>query len=185
MKVTNAIQLDTNIYYFIDYNPFYRVEAAPSYTDKKIMDLKNYDEEDWKIRKQNEAENYFLVLLQENIKLGFSEEIAVCYIPRSEINCESHIGKIAKKLCASNSFVDATNCIKRIKNIDVAHLNTVNREGRQKDSIDIKNIRLLKNATILLLDDVISSGHTMNEIIDMLIDIGAARVIGIGMGKTT
>ncbi|WP_440977679.1 phosphoribosyltransferase [Sedimentibacter sp. LTW-03] len=176
--------LTDNVGYIREYHPYWSNIGYQDDFDKKIMDLKGYEIEDWKVKKQKQAEKYFYNELQSIINFDYNRDILLCYIPRSKSNATSHIGNIAKKLCENHNhkLIDGTECFYRKHDLPEAHIHGERTPGRHKKSIEIINENLINNAHVLLLDDVITSGDTMGEFIDMLIRAGAKKIVGLGMG---
>ncbi len=60
----------------------------------------------------------------------------------------------------------------------------LNREERQanvQDAFEVRDRQFLRGKSVLLVDDVITTGSTMNECARMLKTSGAARVVGIAL----
>ncbi len=170
------------IWYIRDYHPYN--SGKQDEFDRMIMNLKNYESEGWKQRKQKEAENHFFERLTKIINTNYPAKILVCYIPRSSVGAESHIGNVAKRLCLTMDLIDGTECLYRICNITTAHTTGIRNDGRHLRSIQIKNKHLIRNSSVLLLDDVITTGQSMSECGMLLLNEGAKEVIGLGMGLT-
>lgn len=93
---------------------------------------------------------------------------------------------IAKGLClsCSENILELRNDIiyKNIETIPQAKiLNRKMRLKNIKDVFKIKKPEIIKNRTILIIDDVITTGATINEIIRILKKAGAKKVIGIAL----
>jgi len=184
IHTNNLIKVADDIWCIDEYHPFCR-GITPNDFDKAIMNIKDYEADDWKVRNQKKAENFFLNKLEDIIDTDYQSDIVVCYIPPSKANAKSHIGNIASRLCNRLGLIDGTDCLVRTHTINQAHISGDRSAGRQKNSLAIKNKHLLKNASVLLLDDVITSGNSMRDVMDMLINAGASEIIGLGMGITT
>lgn len=94
--------------------------------------------------------------------------------------------KIARGFCNSNKdrvFDLKENIIfKKLKTIPQARI--TNRERRLKNikgSFEIKNNNIIIGKTIILIDDVTTTGGTMNEIMKLLKKSGAKKVIGFAI----
>jgi len=67
--------------------------------------------------------------------------------------------------------------IKRIRNTQTqTHLHLQERIENVKDAFKVKNSKLIQNKTILIVDDVCTTGSTVNEIAKTLINAGARRL---------
>ncbi len=73
------------------------------------------------------------------------------------------------------------NLIKHKMTKDQSHSNMVERSTNLKDSFKIKNIESIKGKHILLVDDIITTGSTMEEASRVLIEGGARKVTGIAL----
>lgn len=64
------------------------------------------------------------------------------------------------------------------------NLNMEERKNNLKNAFEVKNKDKLKNKTILLVDDVFTTGTTMNTCSDILMKNGAKQVICLAVAKT-
>lgn len=62
-----------------------------------------------------------------------------------------------------------------------SHSDKINRMENLRDSFKIKNNRSINNIRILLIDDIITTGATMDECSRVLIEAGAREVIGLAL----
>ena len=105
-------------------------------------------------------------------------------IPSHDPNYVNGITLVAKELCKRNSnFIDATHAIKRIKFVQSFCKSNSRNSLTLTQSISI-DIDLIKNANILLLDDISTTGTSMLTIEKLLLSHGAASVTPIVMGQT-
>lgn len=175
-------QLRNNIYFLREYHPF--SDNKQDDFDRKIMNIKNYDTEDWKVKTQRQAEDYFYHELVNHLK-NCTPDLVLCYIPRSKVGATSHMQNITKRLCAQFNYIDGTDCLFRFKNISSAHNTGYRQPGRHLNSIILHNPEIIKGAKIVLLDDVITTGDSMDECMQILNQAHPQKIIGIGMGYTT
>lgn len=92
---------------------------------------------------------------------------------------------IAKGFCSKNkkSFILKNNIIFKGKDT-LPQAKITNRKRRLeniKGVFNIKNSKLIKNKTIIIIDDVTTTGGTINEIIKILKKSGAKKVIGFAV----
>lgn len=89
---------------------------------------------------------------------------------------------LAKELYKIGNLFDSlqNNVLKKIK--DAPHQTNLQRNKRLKNvkgAFAVKNIEMIKNKNIVLLDDVTTTGATLKEARKTLIKAGAKKVIGI------
>lgn len=93
---------------------------------------------------------------------------------------------IAKGFCdkdESNIFELKNNIVyKKINNIPQARItNRKRRLENVKGVFEIKNKEIIKGRTIIIIDDVTTTGGTINEIIKILKKVGAKKVVGFAV----
>lgn len=188
MVVHTLFKFEEDIFYLSEYHPYHSSEIITD-IDRKIMDLKNYDQEDWKVEKQEAAEDFFYkklaYIINSNIDTHILKKLVVCRVPRSEKNTENHIFNIAQRLCSELRLIDGTKCLIRFTSIQPAHNSGIRTSGRHLKSIVVNNPDIIKNSYILLLDDVITEGKAFEECKSLLLNAGAKEVTCIAMGRTT
>lgn len=168
-----------SVYYLGEYMPFSH-SHSPNDFDRKVMNIKNYEEEDWKVRKQIEAINYFTNILKTIV----IKDCVVCRIPRSESGShENHICTIARNLSRAKEYItDGTHCLNRFKTIQTAHISGIHSKEDHLRSLRVINPEIVKGKDILLLDDVITFGASMSACFELLEKVGAKSIVGLGMG---
>ncbi len=78
-----------------------------------------------------------------------------------------------------------TNCLERIRETAAqAELSQSRRRENIKDAFACPNPDLVKNKSVFLLDDVVTTGATMNECARVLSKNNVAKVIGIAVART-
>ena len=87
-------------------------------------------------------------------------------------------GFIGKEL---NIPVSKNNLVKIKWTEEQSHLTKINRATNLKDSFKVKDINKIKNKKILLVDDIITTGATMEECSRLLINSGVKEVIAMGI----
>jgi|SRR5579862_2275292 len=93
--------------------------------------------------------------------------------------------KLAGRLAQKGNRVDGSGCLVRTQKHDkVAHGGDRSKEGHLK-TMAVRNIDLIKGKNVLLLDDVTTSGNSLEAGRDLLLKAGAATVRRAAIGKTT
>ncbi|MGK7878530.1 MAG: ComF family protein [Crocosphaera sp.] len=164
------------------YCPLYNYEGDDRYFNEdfnkyshKILDLKNSN---------YEAIKFFTKELERIID---NEPVVIAAVPSSNANClSSGIVYLSQQLVQSKqNLIDGTTCIKRIKSIaKQSHSSEKRNKERHKDSIEIKNKSLIKDQKVILLDDVLTTGTTVETCQELLLEAGAKEVKIIVLGKT-
>lgn len=89
---------------------------------------------------------------------------------------------LAKLLCAKADF----SILYRVKeNTSQVSLSAQERQKNIENSFIVQNKKEVKGKTILVIDDVLTTGATMNECAKMLKKAGAKSVIGLTFANTT
>lgn len=129
------------------------------------------------------AVNYFKSRISD--VLSDNEEFVICVMPSSSKGtAASGIRAIAESLC-NPPIIDGTRCIYRNKSIPKKHLGGERNLEEEIDSLDVQNENIIKDKTVLLLDDVTTTGTTFEAGIYKLKNAGAYEVIALALGKTT
>ncbi len=94
--------------------------------------------------------------------------------------------KIAKGFCEKGGkkiFLLKTNIvIKKIRTIPQARITNRSRRLKNiKGAFEIKNEEIVKGQTIIIIDDVTTTGGTINEVIKILKKAGAKKVLGFAI----
>lgn len=160
--------------YFYDYHP-YRHNTNPEWnkpTDGKILDVKEGKER---------GINHFTPLLEDILSRN---DYVICVIPSHEVGTKpSGIRSIAERLCI-HPVIDGTKVLYRI--IEVPKKT----DGGNRDfdleyrSLEVQNEKLIRNKQVLLLDDVSTSGVSLNAGKKVLEEAGADLVFQFALGKT-
>ncbi|MBN8626027.1 MAG: phosphoribosyltransferase [Planctomycetes bacterium] len=137
----------------------------------------------------------FLLDLKENqtgaverfrraVETYIATDIAIAVVPSHDpAKTTSGLRSLAVAL-AANDRIDATSCLVRSKKIDkLAHGGDRSIEVHL-GSIIVRNAELIKGQDVLLLDDVATSGNSLEACRQLLLKAGAARVQKLALGKT-
>lgn len=122
----------------------------------------------------------------DNIDQKLESRIAVCYVPSHEPSkTSSGIQKVAESIASRNSRIDATACLKR--HVEVPKL----AHGGDRsidvhlDSIVANDVEKIAGRSVIIFDDVTTSGNSLRACRKILLDAGATRVRMYALGKTT
>lgn len=128
---------------------------------EKIMDLKLYEEIDLIIPVPLHRDTL--------IKRGFNQVDLLA----------EEIGKILKVEVLTRTLVKNKFTEEQVK------LNLEERKVNLKDAFDIKNPEKIKGKRILLIDDIITTGSTLEECSKVLKEFGSGKIIGLSIGTTS
>jgi predicted amidophosphoribosyltransferase len=125
---------------------------------------------------------YFTKALQNHLTATGQTRL-LCTVPSHDPDKVNGITLVARKLAASvPGFVDGTDAIQRTAMAE-SFCKTGNRsENSLKSTITISDKVL--NAHIILLDDIVSTGTSLNTLEQMLMDAGAASVTKLACART-
>lgn len=151
----------------------------------------NFDEISEKILKvkhnEENAVQYFTKRLQSI--LANNEEYVICVVPNHDCGiCTSGMMNIAKRLC-KQPIIDGTECIRRKiavekKSKDVYRDIDPEKLNREIESLTIDNADLIKGKQVLLLDDIATTGTSLEAGRYKLKEAGADLVAAIVLGHT-
>ncbi|MTJ13830.1 phosphoribosyltransferase [Anabaena sp. UHCC 0187] len=134
-----------------------------------ILELKN---------KKEDSINFFLKEIRNFLS---DEDISIATVPPGKsTNQSSGIRDLAKQLVKSYSkFTDAVFCLERFKDSNgdrtmENHLKT----------IKIANSSVIKNKKVILIDDVLTTGNSIQACKKLLLEAGAKEIKVIVLGKT-
>lgn len=173
---------NSSIEHLYSYHPYWYYGQNTDFISKMIMDIKCDDDEEWKVQRKSRAINFFCDEISKIITSGF----VVCIVPSSKPQkLDTGIREIAKKLCKKNNLIDGTDCLVRVVEIETLHDGGNRDKNVHLNSIKVKNINIIKNREILLLDDVTSTGNSLKACKELLLKAGAKKVKCLAIGKTT
>lgn len=156
------------------YHPYkYKGEKNPNFNEfsKLILDLKE---------RKNFAINSFFEQLNPLLNKGFP----IITVPSSNPqNLNTGITQVAI-LLAQQGQIDATSCLQRYKQVEKKSNGGSRDISVDLDSIKVNNQHLVKKQTILLLDDVTTTGNSFRACEQLLIKAGVAKVVKLALAKT-
>ena len=174
------ISKDDNGFYFLDYYHTYWKggEKNPQFNEFSNMIL-NYKKD------ENRAIMYFYDILNKVIR-NDTRYVVVC-VPSHEANKLTSNHKIIDLLCKSKpNLINGGHCLVRHKTVE-----KLSSGGRRDESVHIGSIKLvdeklLQNQSILIIDDVTTTGNSMKacqKIIETNVP-SALRIVCLAFGRT-
>ena len=132
--------------------------------------------------------NYFSNLIFQWVDRNIPDESiqAVCSVPSGN-DCSdlNHIGLMAGDLAVSMSIIDGTSMLKVRHSNDVNQMSRGNRVGHYSYHTDGGNRFLLKNKTVLLLDDMTVDMRPILICEQLLLKAGVTKVIKLVLGRAS
>lgn len=176
-ETNRNVENQSNLY-LVPYHPWYQGNNPDfDFHSGLILGVK---------RQKIEAIDYFYKSI--NNILSDNSYFVICVMPSHEQGImPSGIRTIGKKLCIP-SRIDGTDIITRIKTIPKKTSGGPRDFSLERSSIDIINVKyinLIKGKQVLLLDDVTTTGNSLNAAKSLLKDYGAEIVAGLALGQTT
>jgi predicted amidophosphoribosyltransferase len=148
-------------------------------------DSSNYDRHSGRILdfKQGQvgAINEFDAMVEPLLGSGFAIAVVPSHDPDKQ---EGPLDILARKLASRKDRVDASKCLQR--HTKVAKLATGGPRGKE---VHLKSIRvhgadLVRGKSVLLLDDVTTTGGSFDACTELLLRAGAKEVKCLALGKT-
>lgn len=131
-----------------------------------VLRLKNYAD--------STALEFFFELVDPQLEKG----LPIVAVPSSTAEkTNSGIVKLAKMLSQPGcGRIDATSCLVRRISVKPNHMRGERSITKHLNSIEVVNRHLIQGQTVILLDDVCTSGNTLAACTQLLMEAGAARV---------
>jgi phosphoribosylpyrophosphate synthetase len=125
----------------------------------------------------------FFPRLDRTIKKDIN--LVICVIPSHEKGLEMTPTRLlAKELC-NNKRIDGTTCIIRKYTIQKKHGGGGRNLIDEMNSLIIENEQIIKGKIIVLFDDIITTGTSMEACIQLLRQAGAKKVFGLAIAQTS
>lgn len=162
--------------YFVDYHSYWlpNGEINPEFSKHNcgvILDLKEGKEY---------AVNHFYNATTSHIPNG----LPIVIVPSSNSeNINTGIKKLGQ-LLAKNGRIDATSCLVRHTTIPKAAKGGPRNVQSHLNSINVQNVHLIKGKSVILLDDVTTSGSSLDACEELLIRAGASEVLKFAIANT-
>ena len=159
----------------------------------KILNLKSIDEKNEAATSKNKK--YVLLKMDIDRITDFAEQIEpliqqyedliICVMPKSKKAREpSGIRMVAKKLC-QNKYIDGTDVIDRPVDREPRHTDGNRDYHTEFSSLRITDANPIKGKTVLILDDITTTGNSLNAGKTLLLSHGAKQVFMFALGKTS
>ncbi len=168
------------------YDSQYLLAAAGNYDDPVLQNLIHYF-------KYKSFKNLSLILGEiaakyiENCKLKIENFVVVPIPlhPRRQRERGFNQAKLLAEITAKNSNLELEDCLKRIKNTKPQSQlkDSEKRRSNVFNCFSITSPDFVKGKNIILVDDVFTSGATMNEAVKILKQNGAKRIIALVVAK--
>jgi predicted amidophosphoribosyltransferase len=111
-------------------------------------------------------------------------DVPIAIVPSHDpAKTTSGLRSVAAKLAASDR-IDATACLVRTKKIEKLARGGDRSIAVHQKSIKVVNKELIKGKDVLLLDDVTTTGNSLEACRQLLLQAGAKRVQKLALGKT-
>jgi predicted amidophosphoribosyltransferase len=138
----------------------------------KILDVKE---------KKERGISYFFQQLDEEI----CKDVSICVVPsHKEGTCnDSGIAELARRL-AKNGRIDKVDLLLRTKTIDKLAYGGSRDIRVQLESININPSMTVEGDVILIVDDVTTSGASLEACREILLQNGAKRVAMLALGQS-
>jgi hypothetical protein len=166
-------------YHLVEYHPYWVYTPEKTKNPKlnantrRIMDLKS--------REKGEPLKF-----ANEICGIICEGIAIAVVPSHDPKkVSSGIRETAETLAKRKGRIDATGCLVRHKFVEKK-----SEGGERSETIDLESIRvddthLIAGQSVLLLDDVTTSGGSLSACRELLLKAGAKEVQCFAIGRTT
>jgi len=110
---------------------------------------------------------------------------AICVIPSHDpAKARGPLHTLAGQLAGQHQRTDASACLIRHKLIPKLATGGSRAKQVHMDSIRVEHAGIVRGRAVLILDDVTTSGGSMDACMDLLRAAGAAEVRGLCLGKT-
>lgn len=172
-KIFIEQKYDTEEKPFLDYYHPFKGGNNPSFNQfsRLILDLKE--------SKQSTI-NYFFSQLNPLL----AQDFPIVIVPSSDPqNTHSGIRKLAL-LLSKERRIDGTSCLERYKQVAKKSTGGLRDINVEFNSIKVNHQDIIKGQSVLLLDDVTTTGTSLNACKQLLIQFGAARVVKFALAQT-
>ncbi|MEA5514759.1 phosphoribosyltransferase family protein [Nodularia sp. UHCC 0506] len=132
---------------------------------------------------KDQKEDSIIFFLKEIRKFLSDEDISIATVPSGKSsNRSSGIRELAKQLVKSYSkFTDAVFCLERFKDSNDDRTRTIEKHLK---TIKVANSSVIKNKKVILMDDVLTTGTSIQACKKLLLEAGAKEIKVIVLGKT-
>ncbi len=168
--------MTNNLFTFTQYHPYKlpNNEINPEFKNHNcglILDLKEGIQD---------AINHFYTSINSSIP----KDVTIVTVPSSNSeNTDSGIKKLAQ-LLAKDGRIDGTSCLVRHTTIPKASMGGPRNIQVHLNSISIHNAHLVKGQKVILLDDVTTSGSSLDACEKILINAGVTQIAKVAIAQT-
>lgn len=174
----------SSVYCHRAYNPVWvmgqRNPAFSKATDGRLLDLK--DNLDHGVK--NAAADFRTVLAKLSLPAG----TILMLVPGHEAassNAGSGLARVLAELASNDSrFVASPDSLIRTKTVDKKAKGGERSVQGHLQSIKVRQPPDVKGATVVILDDTVTTGNSIEAARQLLVAAGAKAVAGIGLGRT-
>jgi hypoxanthine-guanine phosphoribosyltransferase len=148
------------------------------------FDFTEYTSRIWDLKNCNSLViEYFADCISSNLQGDF--DCIVVVPPHHNEKDNSGIRILAQKVVEKKKLIDATSCLIRHKTIDKLSKGGDRRLETHLQSIKVVKQEVIKGKKMLIIDDVSTTGNSLNACQKLLKDSGAKSVKCFVLGKTT
>ena len=115
-----------------------------------------------------------------------SDSIVIVTIPSHDpASPPGGLQKLAARLAQNGNRVDGSGCLIRTQKINKLARGGDRSKAVHVKSLKVQNASLIAGKSVLLLDDVVTSGNSLEAAKDLLLDAGAQSIRRAALAKTT
>lgn len=178
-KTAQSYDLTSYIICLVRYHP-YRDGKNPHFDDTSglLIDLKE---------RKPKAIEAFTQMIEEKAHAVVDNHWPIAVVPPHDPDDpESGIQIVAQRLIERNEHPDATDCLYRAEFVPPQASNSGRRSrADHRESLDVQGSPRINQKTVLLLDDITTTGQSMEVAKRLLLQAGAAKVQCLAIGRTS
>lgn len=154
------------------------------YRSDEIRDLEGALRHTREIDALNAGRKWALRRFAEKLDAVLAENIALAVVPSHDPFLDDPpVRQLARLLCEDRQRTDATGCLARTQKIQRIVFGGPSYRTLHRDTIEVRQIELLRGRTVLLLDDITRSGASLRACGELLKDAGASEVQCLALGR--
>lgn len=174
----------TSVYCHRPYNPYWfmggRNPAFRRATDGRLLDFKENLDHGVK----NGASDFREVLAKLDLPKGTILVVVPGHEARAS-NAGRPLARAADPIAAADDrYVASVDSLIRTKTIEKLAKGGVREVQTHLDSLAVRQPTNLKGATVVILDDTVTTGHSVEAARYLITQAGAKRVAAVGLGRT-
>ena len=186
VQVNNIENLNSeDIYFIYYYNPEeWRIKGTQSNLIIRVLKEHNEFEQITSIEEYTYLSNVFNKHFLKKFNLTYNDYV-LCCVP-SHRKSEHNRGPLAtflRNICVNNKFIDGTDYL--IRHTEIAEQKKVGKRNQNThlSSVKIVDSSKVEGKKIILIDDITTSGSSLNGCRKILLNSGAKEVICFAFGK--